>query len=633
MSKRVRRTARRLAGVSAAVCVAGLVPVPSALAALGFGPPASFPVGSSPSSVAVGDLNGDTKLDLAVANASSNNISVLLGTGTGSFHPAANFATGSFPISVAVDDLNGDTKPDLAVANASSNNISVLLGTGTGSFLPAANFATGSLPISVAVGDLNGDDEARPRRRQLQLRQRLGAARHRHRLVRPTNRASPPATARPRSRWAISTGTPTPTSPSPTPTPTTSRCCSAPAPARSAHRPDFATGHSPASVAVGDLNDDDHPDLAVANFDFHNNVSVLLGTGAGSFGPSTNYATGSFPQSVAIGDLNDDANPDLVVANYFSSNVSVLFGDASGSFGAAINLAAGSRPDSVAIGDLNDDDNPDLAVVNEDSRGVSVLLNASTPVVVAPDGLAFGGQPVGTASASRPVEITNVADAPLRIGAVTFTGADADAFLKRGDDCTGVLVHVNHSCVIHVRFAPVGVGGASAALRIDSNAPTTTLVALTGTAIPAPTGTPGPPGQPGPAGPPGSQGAQGEPGAAGAPGPAGAAGVAGARGATGPQGPAGKVICRDTKAAKLACDLMFAPGTWTVAGTATTARATLSRNGRVYARGKAVLRKQGKRLRIRLQLIRRPRPGTYRLTVRVHGVVVLRQTVRTEVTR
>ena len=122
-------------------------------------------------------------------------------------------------------------------------------------------------------------------------------------------------------------------------------------------------------------------------------------------------------------------------------------------------------------------------------------------------------------------------------------------------------------------------------------------------------------------------------GAAGAPGPAGAAGVAGARGATGPQGPPGRVICRDTKAAKLACDLMFAPGTWTVAGTATTARVTLSRNGRVYARGKAVLRKQGKRLRIRLQLIRRPRPGTYRLTVRVHGVVVLRRTVRTEVTR
>ena len=90
VSKRVHRAAKRVAGLFAAVFVAGLVPVPSALAALGFGPPASFPVGSSPSSVAVGDLNGDTKLDLAVANASSGNVSVLLGTGAGSFYPAAD---------------------------------------------------------------------------------------------------------------------------------------------------------------------------------------------------------------------------------------------------------------------------------------------------------------------------------------------------------------------------------------------------------------------------------------------------------------------------------------------------------------------------------------------------------------
>src|SRR5688572_33088048 len=107
MSKRVGRTARRLAGVSAAVCVTGLVPVPSALAAFGFGAPANFPTGSFPASVAVGDLNGDAKPDLAVANSNSSNISVLLGDGTGSFGAPANFPAGSFPVSVAVGDLNG----------------------------------------------------------------------------------------------------------------------------------------------------------------------------------------------------------------------------------------------------------------------------------------------------------------------------------------------------------------------------------------------------------------------------------------------------------------------------------------------------------------------------------------------
>jgi len=81
--------------------------------------------------VAVGDFNGDGKSDLAVANAYSNNVSVLLGTGTGSFGPATDSTVGSGPRSVAVGDFNGDGKSDLAVANANSSNVSVLLGTGT----------------------------------------------------------------------------------------------------------------------------------------------------------------------------------------------------------------------------------------------------------------------------------------------------------------------------------------------------------------------------------------------------------------------------------------------------------------------------------------------------------------------
>src|SRR5918993_4058699 len=96
-------------------------------------------------------------LDLAVANSFSNNVSILLGTGTGSFGPATNFGVGNGPLSVAVGDFNGDTFLDLAVANFNSNNVSILLGTGTGSFGPATNFGVGTNPISVAVGLFNGD--------------------------------------------------------------------------------------------------------------------------------------------------------------------------------------------------------------------------------------------------------------------------------------------------------------------------------------------------------------------------------------------------------------------------------------------------------------------------------------------
>jgi hypothetical protein len=125
-----------------------------------FGTATNFAVGSSPYSVTVGDFNGDGKSDLATANLSSNNVSVLLGTGTGSFGTATNFTVGISPRSVTVGDFNGDGKSDLAVANYASNNVSVLLGTGTGSFGTATNFSVGNRPLSVTVGDFNGDGKS-----------------------------------------------------------------------------------------------------------------------------------------------------------------------------------------------------------------------------------------------------------------------------------------------------------------------------------------------------------------------------------------------------------------------------------------------------------------------------------------
>src|SRR6266700_3502923 len=124
-----------------------------------FGAATNFSVGNfaSPVSVAGGDFNGDGRRDLAVANQSPDTVSVLLGSGTGSFGPPASFAVGTRPTSVAVGDFNGDGKPDLAVTNADSGNVSVLLGSGTGSFGAATNFAAGSGPSSVAVGDFNAD--------------------------------------------------------------------------------------------------------------------------------------------------------------------------------------------------------------------------------------------------------------------------------------------------------------------------------------------------------------------------------------------------------------------------------------------------------------------------------------------
>src|SRR6266404_4863250 len=73
----------------------------------GFFAPLAFDAGISPTSVAVGDFNGDGHVDLAVTNDSSNTVSVLLGNGDGSFQAAQTYAAGLGPSSVAVGDFNG----------------------------------------------------------------------------------------------------------------------------------------------------------------------------------------------------------------------------------------------------------------------------------------------------------------------------------------------------------------------------------------------------------------------------------------------------------------------------------------------------------------------------------------------
>ena len=104
-----------------------------------------------------GDFNHDGHPDLAVANSGSNDVSILLGNGDGTFQGPLTFAAGSSPRSVAVGDFNGDGSPDLAVVSPDADVVSVLLGSGNGTFQNPVSFAVGSSPQSVVVSDLNRD--------------------------------------------------------------------------------------------------------------------------------------------------------------------------------------------------------------------------------------------------------------------------------------------------------------------------------------------------------------------------------------------------------------------------------------------------------------------------------------------
>jgi Leucine-rich repeat (LRR) protein/Ca2+-binding EF-hand superfamily protein len=296
-----------------------------------FGTATNFPTtGSNSSFVASGDFNKDGNIDLAVTNYLSNDVSILIGTGTGSFGAATIFAVGMQPISVAVGDFNADGNLDLATTNFVSNDVSILIGTGTGSFGAATNFAVGNNPRQLMVGDFNADGKAD-----------LATA----------NTGS--------ANVSILLGT---------------------GAGSFGGATNFAVGSNPYTVAVGDFNGDDVLDLAAANF-ASNNVSVLIGTGGGNFGTATNFAVGTQPISVAVGDLNGDGALDLSVTNFASDNVSMLLGTGTGSFGTPTNIAVGTGPNTVAVADFNGDSKADMLAINRNSNNITILLYTTPPPV------------------------------------------------------------------------------------------------------------------------------------------------------------------------------------------------------------------------------------------------------------
>jgi hypothetical protein len=275
--------------------------------------------------VAVGDFNGDGAPDLAVANYTSNTVSVLLGNGDGTFQAQRTFAAGTGPRSVAVGDFNGDGTADLAVANQSSNTVSVLLGNGNGAFQAQHTFAAGSRSQSVVVGDFNGDDSLD-----------LAVA----------NAGTSPYFGDGSVSVLLGNGD-----------------------GSFLGRRNYPAGISPSSVAVGDFNGDGSLDLAVTDFN-SNQLSVLLGNGDGAFLTSpVRYIVGIGPNSAAVGDFNGDGLPDLAVANYYSNDVSILLND--GSWARPARAPSPDRPRREPVAAL--------AVVASPSAVPSDLVTADLP--------------------------------------------------------------------------------------------------------------------------------------------------------------------------------------------------------------------------------------------------------------
>jgi hypothetical protein len=377
-------------------------------ATVSFKPAVVYPVGTSPSGVAVGDFNGDGKMDLAVVNrgnpAANDNggISILLGKGDGTFQSATNFAGAQNPFAIVVGDFNADGRVDLAVGSLGSTggDITICLGNGDGTFQVGTPFTLpGYTILSMVALDFNSDHK-------LDLAVTNGG------FV-SVLLGNGDGTFQPHVDYGTNVGLFT-------------------------------------SLMAGDFNRDGKIDLAFYNDDNSPIVYLLIGNGDGTFQAPVAVTTGGYSLG-AIGDFNQDGSLDFIALGlgykcgsfgsklcpgptavfpgngdgtfqaplmapsfYFDSiqlasdldgdgnldlagyaitsisgptrvlQIAVFLGNGDGSFQGPVTLAAGPQPEIVVAADLNGDQAPDLIALSPQDNSIAVLVNATPAFLMIP---------------------------------------------------------------------------------------------------------------------------------------------------------------------------------------------------------------------------------------------------------
>jgi autotransporter-associated beta strand protein len=359
------------------------VPAKPVLGAQGntFAAPLDFAVGKGALSLAVGDLNGDGRADFVTADSKASTVSIVLSTASGLLLPAVQKTTGGKkPTSVVLADFDGINGLDIAVTNAATGTIGILLNDGAGNFGAATTLAVGKTPGVLRAGDLDSDGDADLATivggKSVAIVKNTGGGTFAAATAFPTGapKAKDLALAdldadndldlivlHTGGQLATHVNDGTATFATPTIT---------------------KVGAGASALAIADFNGDGKLDATVTHNTISRFVSVLLGKGDATFLPMLKiaYPLGAKASAVVASDFDGDGRTDLAIANGAGGRVSILRSLGTGAFTRALDLALEDLPlrklSALALGDFDGDGRADLAVLSSGSAEVSVVTRA-----------------------------------------------------------------------------------------------------------------------------------------------------------------------------------------------------------------------------------------------------------------
>ncbi len=296
----------------------------------------------NPAAITVADIDGDGKKDIIITEDISRKIAIYRNTSTPgnfSFEDKKEYGTFTYPVNVAAGDIDGDGKPDLLVTNNQDQTVSVFRNTTTGNIISLAapvNFSTGEAPYGIAAQDVDGDGKA----------DMIVGNQYSNSVSVFLNTSTVQNIA-----FAAKT--------------------------------DFTTGSQPYGIGVADVDGDGKADIITANLDT-TTISVLRNTssvGNTTFAAKEDVDIKGGANAVAVGDIDGDGKPDIAVSNSSVYMAVIKNTSTAGllSFQPVVQYQLNGSANCIALADINRDGTPDI--ITGQFQSVSVLRGVSKPFI------------------------------------------------------------------------------------------------------------------------------------------------------------------------------------------------------------------------------------------------------------